>query len=274
MTEFKANLLNRLNEIMEHNRIDNTHCSCGFSSDSYRGLNSHIGNINNNHRYRDYDTDINGNEIQKQLTVDGNQIRGTNRQVIADNRLEEARSKRQLAEEFIGVIHDICEERDILELLEQTNSDTYGFQWRLWHDLAKLEDKPYLFIAWNKTKPKYLTVKMLSKITRYSKRINLSKPEKFKAIIEESIATLTKQNEQYEATERLIQAELDKIKDVEVNRMKRHTHTWQIDISYEGKDRGLIIQYDEKTEKYLFQIRYAEKDVVFNLLKEALGEQT
>lgn len=38
-----------------HVSINNTTCSCGFESDSYRGMNSHIGNIQRNKRMKEND---------------------------------------------------------------------------------------------------------------------------------------------------------------------------------------------------------------------------
>lgn len=254
--------------MVEHNRIDNTHCSCGFHSDSYRGLNSHIGNIRLNQL-----NDVNniGNLPWMEANRSGQVVSGT--EIREKNTIGYTRTQRQLAEQFIGVVHDICEERDILDLLEQNHSDESGLSWKLWHDTTKNSEKPYLYIIWTRHHPKYISIKIVSKITAYTKRVNLSKPDKFKIIIEESITKLAEQNEQYDATERMIQTELDKIQDIEVTRLKRHSTTWQVDISYKDKDRGIVIQYDEKTKQFLFQIRYSDKDTVFKLLGE-VGDKT
>lgn len=39
----------------KHVRITSTMCFCGFETDSYRGLNSHIGNIERNKRMKEND---------------------------------------------------------------------------------------------------------------------------------------------------------------------------------------------------------------------------
>ncbi len=42
-----------MTEQIEHRKIgDNIHCICGFKSSNYRGLNSHIGNIERNRRIK------------------------------------------------------------------------------------------------------------------------------------------------------------------------------------------------------------------------------
>jgi hypothetical protein len=166
---------------------------------------------------------------------------------------------------FFEKFKSICVEKGLNDKYHEDTIENRRLLSRLVFENHSPDEIPFISLQWLDGQ-NHVLIRMLDHIKQFSRRVNLQKNDKWTKIIEDSIEELRVQNLQYIATKTRLQNHIHKM-GIEYSGFRKYGSTWQITCKGDDDKNTTIVQYDEKTDEYLFQRRYATQDLAFKLLE-------
>lgn len=221
------------------------------------GDNSMVDSEGNEYYHEDHD--------HLDLTNINSDANGYHTHTKASNTLHYAEVRR-LALEFFEKFKSICQEKGLENKYIESDVGSRHIKTELVYENNSPDEIPRIEIQWIEFQNNYVLIRMFNYITRFSRRVNLNKNDKWTKVIEDTINELNTQNLQYIETKTRLQNRIHEM-GIEYSGFRKYGSTWQITCKNDDDKNCTIIQYDEKSKEYLFQRRFASDELAFALLQ-------